>query len=106
MRSSSLADLFGGLVGNGETPSHVLAVREAADAVLVAMAGLAEDRRTAIRLRYLEGRSIGEIAAQMERTETSVHSLLFHGCQQLRELLGPASRYVGRSAPDRSVLPN
>lgn len=98
--SSSLAALFERLASPEKTPSRIVSAQDAAAAVLVSLSSLPEDRRTAIRLRYLEGRSLEEVAAAMDRTIASVRSLLFQGCNQLRGLLGSVSDYLGReSAP-------
>jgi RNA polymerase sigma-70 factor (ECF subfamily) len=52
-----------------------------------ALSELAEDQRTAIELRYLQGLSIGEINKRMGKSTGSIGGLLQRGLRQLRELL-------------------
>ncbi|HPF37714.1 MAG TPA: sigma-70 family RNA polymerase sigma factor [Phycisphaerae bacterium] len=79
------------------TPSRSVARHEAADAVQSAIEGLKPEYREAIRLRYLEGRSVGETATIMDKSERSVHKLCSRGIQKLREALGDASRFFSES---------
>lgn len=105
-RSASMTALLDRFAAPGRTPSRIVSARDAADLVLVTLSALPRDRRTAIRLRYLEGRSPGEIAEAMNRSVAAVNALLFHGCNQLRELLGSASRFLsGASRPGSSAPP-
>ncbi len=75
------------------TPSAEVATAETAVAVRQALHDLPKDRRDAIGMRYIEGRSISEIAGAMAKTKSAVHSLLFHGLRQLRERIGHASKF-------------
>ena len=52
---------------------------------------LQEDQREAVRLRHLEGWSLVQIAAQMDRTEAAVVGLIKRGMQKLRQYFGPDS---------------
>ena len=54
------------------------------------IAGLTEEQQEVLRLRFVEGLAIGEIAEQLHRTEGSVKMLLLRGLQQLRRSVGPA----------------
>lgn len=49
---------------------------------------LPEDQRDVVIQRDLQGASVGQIAAQLGRTEKSVAGLLLRGRRKLRELLG------------------
>ena len=68
----------------------------------IALSRLPNDRRTAIRMRYLEGRSRPEIARTMDKSEAAVNSLLFHGLRDLRRRLGDTARFFSdvRSSED------
>lgn len=79
------------------TPSRSAAGHEAIGAVQSAIETLKPDYRDAIRLRYIEGLSVADAAARMNRTERAVHKLCSRGLQRLREALGDASRYFSRN---------
>jgi RNA polymerase sigma-70 factor (ECF subfamily) len=51
------------------------------------LAGLPEEQRTAVELRYLQKESVARIAELLVRTEASVSGLLRRGLQRLRERL-------------------
>lgn len=78
------------------TPSRSAAGHEAIAAVQAAIGRLKPDYRDAIRMRYIEGLSVAETAAQMDRTERAVHKLCSRGLQKLRESLGEASKFLSR----------
>jgi RNA polymerase sigma-70 factor (ECF subfamily) len=52
-----------------------------------ALAGLPEDQRTAVELRYLQKESVARIAELLGRSEASVSGLLRRGLEKLRGLL-------------------
>ncbi|MCB9853667.1 MAG: sigma-70 family RNA polymerase sigma factor [Phycisphaerales bacterium] len=79
------------------TPSRSVAGHEASAAVKAAIDTLKPEYRDAIRLRYIEGRSVGETAAIMGKSERSVHKLCSRGIQRLRDALGNASRFFSES---------
>jgi RNA polymerase sigma-70 factor (ECF subfamily) len=86
--TSSLAGLLARL-----TPSREFSVREAADAVHRALRGLGDDRRQAIRMRFVDGLSLKQIARKMGKSYATVNSLLFHGLRELRSRLGDAAKF-------------
>ncbi|MFP6588766.1 MAG: sigma-70 family RNA polymerase sigma factor [Pirellulaceae bacterium] len=75
----------GRFVANDISPSHQAMKAERA----VRLAGMLEDlvggQREAIRLRFLEGNSMSEIALAMDRTEMAVAGLVKRGLRKLRE---------------------
>ena len=87
---ASLAEM---LSAGRSTPSQALARKEAVCAAQVAMAGLPEDHREAVRLHFLEGRSVDAVAAAMHRTPGAVRGLIDRAKRAMRETLGRASRY-------------
>lgn len=75
---------------DSHSPSRSVVSHEIEAAVRVAIDGLKEDYREAVRLRFLEGLDIAEVAARMRRSEWSVHKLCNRGLRQLESALGPA----------------
>jgi RNA polymerase sigma factor (sigma-70 family) len=80
-------DSFDGLLANllasDDTPSRDAAKKEATQALQFVLSVLPDDRQTAIRLRYVDGRWPREIARTMHKTVPAVRSLIFNGMRQL-----------------------
>ena len=57
-----------------------------------ALAKLPDAQREAVVLHHLQGASLAEVAAQLQRTEAAVAGLLHRGLKQLRKLLDEPSR--------------
>jgi RNA polymerase sigma-70 factor, ECF subfamily len=91
---SSYAGLLSQIMDNDASPTTKMMAGEALRALHVALAGMQEDCREAIQLRYLEGRSRKEVAQIMGRTENVVHHLCKKGRVHLREELQRLSRFV------------
>lgn len=75
------------------TPSRVAGKAEAGRFLEAALARLPADYAKVIRLYDLEGRSIGEVASQLGRSEGAVYMLRARAHEQLKEFLGPAGRF-------------
>jgi RNA polymerase sigma-70 factor, ECF subfamily len=93
---SSIAAIIDLVAINDWTPSRSAGGHEVAAAVQVALAGLKPEYREALRLRFIEGLSIADVARRLGRTEPSVHKLCSRGLQALRETLGEATEYFSR----------
>jgi RNA polymerase sigma-70 factor (ECF subfamily) len=93
-RLGSAANLAEMLSASGSTPSRSLARREAIRAVQVAMAGLPQEYREAVRLRYYEGLSIEEVARAMHRSSGAVRGLIDRAKRAMRDSMGRASKYL------------
>jgi RNA polymerase sigma-70 factor (ECF subfamily) len=76
------------------TPGRKLARGEAVQALQIGIAALPEDQRQAIRLRYLEGRSIEHSAEMMGRTTAAINGLVRRAKQSLRATLLESSRWL------------
>lgn len=82
-------------IAGAETPPSTAAARsEAVHALQVALAGLEQDQREAIRLRLLEGCSLEETAEALDRTPDAVRGLVHRGKQKLRDAMGRASHWL------------
>jgi RNA polymerase sigma-70 factor (ECF subfamily) len=91
---SSAAELVEMLSAGEGTASRLMARHEAVGAVQVAIAGLPDDYQQAVRLRYLEGKSLAETAEAMGRTPGAIRGLLDRAKDKMREALGRASLYL------------
>jgi RNA polymerase sigma factor (sigma-70 family) len=91
---TSCINLFDQVRSPGKTPSRVAARTEAVGKVLVALSRLRPDLREAVRLRHLTDFSIEEVALHMNRSKASVHSLLYRGLNELKNLMGDQSDYL------------
>ena len=79
--------LEGLLAADGPTPSHNVAVGEKVLLVAEAVERLPESQREAIRLHYLEGMKLSEVAEQLGKTSGAVAGLLHRGMKMLRQQL-------------------
>ena len=95
--NSSVDALLDLLWATSRTPSRSAARHENAKLLGDALEQLKPDYGEAIRLRYLEGLSVGEAAARMKRTEFAVHKLCSRGLARLRVTLGEADRMLSQS---------
>ena len=80
--------LEGLLAGDGPTPSQNAAFGENVVKVADAIDRLPESQREAIRLHYLEGMKLAEVAAELDKTSGAVAGLLHRGMKTLRDQLG------------------
>ena len=92
--SRSGADMLDALAGRTQTASQSVARRELVHAVRAAVAGLPEEYREAIQLRYFDGYSLDETAVLMGRTAGAVRGLVDRAKKQIRDSLGRASRLL------------
>lgn len=76
-------------LADGETPESVLASRQIADTVNLAIEALSEDLRQAITLREIEGMSYEDIAALMNCPIGTVRSRIFRARESIAQRLRP-----------------
>ncbi len=79
--------LEGLLAGDGPTPSQNAAIGEHVLQVAAAVERLPEAQRDAIRLHYLEGLKLSEVAEQLEKSPGAIAGLLHRGMKTLRDQL-------------------
>ena len=76
---------------NQSSPSQRAMRGEQAVQLAEAIESLPTDQREAIRLRYLEGLTLKELAEQLDRSEAAVAGLLKRGLRKLRDWFDNAS---------------
>lgn len=69
------------------SPSQRVSREEEMISLACAIAQLPEAQREAVVLHHLQGATLAEVAAKLQRTEAAVAGLLHRGMKQLRELL-------------------
>ncbi len=79
--------LEGLLAGHGPTPSQNVAFGENVLKVADAVERLPESQREAVRLHYLEGMKLSEVAKELDKTTGAVAGLLHRGMKTLRQQL-------------------
>lgn len=80
--------LEGLLAGDGPTPSQNVAFGENVLQVAEAVERLPEAQRDAVRLHYLDGLKLSEVATKMDKSTGAVAGLLHRGMKTLRAQLG------------------
>ena len=94
----SYRDLLVQFAADSTTPSRTAAVHELQEIVEAALDELPVDYRKVLRLYELEGRSVRDVAAAMERSQGGVKMLLARARDRLREVLGSGSKFFSRHA--------
>ena len=79
--------LEGLLAGDGPTPSQNVAMGEYVIRVAQAVNRLPEPQREAVRLHYLEGMKLSEVATELDKSTGAVAGLLHRGMKTLRKQL-------------------
>lgn len=86
--AASSIRLQGLLAGSGPTPSQNVAMGENVLRLADAVDRLPESQRDAIRLHYLEGLKLSEVAEQLDKSPGAIAGLLHRGMKTLRDQLG------------------
>ena len=81
-------------VGRDPTPSRLVMNGEAALRFAAALESLPEDQRLAVRMRYLEGLKLAEIAENLQKSPAAVAGLIRRGQLALRDQLGRFSHFA------------
>lgn len=85
--SDSYWSLLDQVFTDSGTPSHVFRRQEAYSALLTCIAGLSNAHRQVIQLRFLEGLSVAEVAARLDKSETAVVAVCQRALKALREAM-------------------
>ena len=92
--TSSYPELVDRLAARQSTPSRHLAREEATAAVMSCLARLSDDQRRVVRMRFIEGRPVSEVASELGKSEPAIHMLCHRGLKQLRELMVSITRFL------------
>jgi RNA polymerase sigma-70 factor, ECF subfamily len=92
-----LVDLVELISDHRSTPGRRLGRQEAVQAMQIGIAALPDDQREAVRLRYLEGKSIEQTAQEMARTTAAVNGLVRRAKESLRATLLDSSQWLSRT---------
>jgi RNA polymerase sigma-70 factor (ECF subfamily) len=95
-RDSVGATLLEVLAGKDETPSGVAGRHEALAAVQAGVAALPQDQREAVRLHFIEQRTLDETASNMGRSPAAVRGLLHRAKDGLRATLRRSSLWLAK----------
>ena len=69
----------------GSTPSRIVRQNEALGVMSACLATLPDHYRDVIRMRFMEGRPVAEVAQAMGRSIGSIHMICHRALRQLRE---------------------
>ncbi len=83
--TASYVDLLARIGAKSATASQVLRTRETIGTLEQCLSELPEHYRDVIRMRFLQGRAVSEVARTLKRSEGSVHMICHRALQQLRE---------------------
>ena len=89
----SYFDLFTKLSGSITTASRCAARQEAKELLEAAIEKLPPDYRTAVRMYDLQGRSISQVSASLNRSAGAVHMLRARAHDRLVEILGESTQF-------------
>ena len=92
--ASSIIGLCELLSGGIERPSQGIRRAEITRAVRVGIASLADPQQNAVAKHHLEGKSLAETAADLNRSPAAVRGLLHRARRELRTFLGHASHWL------------
>lgn len=94
LRNGSIEVLLQDLATYYRTPSRSAAAHELMAILERCIGHLPFDQSEAVKLRYLEGRSLKEVAVKMSRSEGAVQMLALRGLAEVRRELKSASLFV------------
>jgi RNA polymerase sigma-70 factor, ECF subfamily len=77
-------NLLDEVYAESETPSRVARREEALGALLSCLSALPDTHREVVQMRFLEGRSVGEVAQRLGKTEAAITVLCHRAVKALR----------------------
>ncbi|MFQ5424814.1 MAG: sigma-70 family RNA polymerase sigma factor [Phycisphaerae bacterium] len=84
-QNTTYIDLMSRVMVEGSTPSRIVRRNEALGVMSACLATLPDHYREVIRMRFMEGRPVAEVAQAMGRSIGSIHMICHRALRQLRE---------------------
>jgi len=94
--ANSMVQLLETVAIDGHTPSQSAARHEGIAAVQIAVAGLKDDYRQAIEMRHIQGLTVAQTAAKLDRTDRAVHMLCHRGLSRLKAAMGRSADFLSQ----------
>jgi len=91
---SAFVDLLNAVGGSSLSPSRQASRKEEIRAVRIAVASLPHDQQEVVGLRWLDHKSVTEIAQMTARTEAAVRGLVYRGEKNLAAAMGRSSQWI------------
>jgi RNA polymerase sigma-70 factor (ECF subfamily) len=92
--SGSYWDLLEHVYADSGTPSRVVRRQEALGALLACVSDLSDAHRQVVQLRFLEGRSVAEVAKRLNKTEAAVVALTRRALDALRRSMDQLGEFT------------
>jgi RNA polymerase sigma-70 factor (ECF subfamily) len=92
--TESYWNLLDQLYADSGTPSRVVRNQEVVGALLTCISRLSELHRQVIELRFLEGRSVGEVAARLGKSEAVIVAHTRRALEALRKAMGQMGEFT------------
>jgi RNA polymerase sigma-70 factor (ECF subfamily) len=92
--SESCFNLLEQLYAHSGTPSRVIRREEAVGALLASLSRLSDVHQQVIQLRFLDGRPVRDVAAQLGRSEAAVVKLTQRALEELRRLMDDLGEFT------------
>lgn len=85
--TKSYLDLLDQVYADSVTPSRIVRREEGVGALMACLSRLSEPHRQVIQWRYLEGRSVADVADRLEKSEAAIVALTGRAFQALRRCM-------------------
>lgn len=82
--TDSYCNLLDYVYADSQTPSRAVRREEAVGALLACLSELPEPQRCVLQMRFLEGRSVADVAAELDKSEAAVAMMCHRAVQALR----------------------
>jgi RNA polymerase sigma-70 factor (ECF subfamily) len=90
----SCINLLEKLYAQSGTPSRIVRREEAVGALIASVSRLSDTYRQVIQLRFLEGRSVEQVAERLGKSSAAVKMLTMRALAELRELMGELGEFT------------